>query len=282
VSNLQLILGTAQFDNNYGISRANQIDQNSAEFILNLAYQLGIRIIDTSMDYGNAHQFLCENKNVFTIQTKVKSLEDPAETLNTILSQLNLNIIDLIYIHDSSLSSLNVEHFRKILSYQGVKYKKLGISVYTKEEFINSVAMGIFQVIQIPLNLLDRRIDSKLREKAKNSGIEIMARSIFLQGILAKGSPKVPHKLLPIKNKVKIFEDLSNLNNMSLIEFSIRWAMSQEYLDGLVIGVESGTQLMEIVDIFKKGALAKNILSSADEINLDEESLIDPRSWEFI
>ena len=66
---MQLILGTAQFDNNYGILRANQIDQNSAEFILNLAYQLGIRIIDTSMDYGNAHQFLCENKNVFTIQT---------------------------------------------------------------------------------------------------------------------------------------------------------------------------------------------------------------------
>jgi predicted aldo/keto reductase-like oxidoreductase len=69
---------------------------------------------------------------------------------------------------------------------------------------------------------------------------------------------------------------------MSLIEFSIRWAMSQEYLDGLVIGVESGPQLMEIVDIFKKGALAKNILNSVDKINLDEESMIDPRSWEFI
>ena len=58
--------------------------------------------------------------------------------------------------------------------------------------------------------------------------------------------------------------------------------MSQEYLDGLVIGVESGPQLIEIVDIFKKGALAKDILNSADKINLDEESMIDPRSWEFI
>jgi predicted aldo/keto reductase-like oxidoreductase len=69
---------------------------------------------------------------------------------------------------------------------------------------------------------------------------------------------------------------------MSLIEFSIRWAMSQEYLDGLVIGVESGTELIEIVDIFKKGALTKNIVKSVDEIDLDNESLLDPRSWKFI
>ena len=63
--------------------------------------------------------------------------------------------------------------------------KKIGCSIYSPDELnfiLNSLDVDI---IQAPLNLLDRRlIDSGWLSKLKSYGIEVHTRSSFLQGLL--------------------------------------------------------------------------------------------------
>lgn len=276
---MQLIIGTAQFDNNYGIIRKNRIDTEIASNILNNAYKLGVKIVDTAFEYKSAHQIIGKNKNSFVVHTKIKNIVNPEDTLNLILSQLNRNTIDLLYIHDSSLINSPVGDFSQILKFQGQKFSKLGISVYTLEEFDKSVKLGIFQVIQIPLNLLDRRFNSQIRSVCKDRGIELIARSIFLQGLLTFSHTNLPHQFSFVKPQFLELERIANEESISLPELALRWILSQIHLDGLIVGIESVQQLEEIIKIAKNGKLREKVLSEIETVEVDNVTLLDPRTW---
>ena len=54
-----------------------------------------------------------------------------------------------------------------------------------------------FEVVQFPLNIFDRRIiDSGWLDKLKKKGVELHARSIFLQGLLLLDKKDLPKKFL--------------------------------------------------------------------------------------
>ena len=65
--------------------------------------------------------------------------------------------------------------------------KKIGISIYEFSMFEKINKNFRIDMIQIPLNILDRRINlKKISKIAKKEKIELHVRSIFLQGILLK------------------------------------------------------------------------------------------------
>jgi aryl-alcohol dehydrogenase-like predicted oxidoreductase len=276
---MKLILGTAQFDNSYGIGRQHKIDAFEAHAILEYAFEIGIRHLDTSPDYGLAHKLISENSKKFNIHTKIRDLNNVENDLESIASQINRDLIDIIYIHDPKISSLPLEDFDLLLTFQGKMYDKLGISVYCLDEFYNSIKLGIFQVIQVPMNLLDKRFKEVLDIASELGGTKIIARSILLQGLLARSSTQVPKKLLHIRNQIFEVENLAQRHKFSMTELAIRWAVSQDNLDGITIGVESVSQLKNIVDIFRKGKLTENILREIEQINVLDISHLDPRFW---
>ncbi|MEM5627314.1 hypothetical protein AAHB47_28660 [Bacillus wiedmannii] len=59
-----------------------------------------------------------------------------------------------------------------------------------------------FDMIQVPLNIFDQRlIYSGLLQKLKTKGIEIHARSPYLQGLLLMDAEKIPDYLQIAKNQ---------------------------------------------------------------------------------
>ena len=76
-------------------------------------------------------------------------------------------------------------------------HQKIGVSIYTNQEFENALNYDLIDLIQIPFNLLDNfNNKGDLIKKAKSKNIEIHARSVFLQGLFFKD-----HKSL--KNSMK-------------------------------------------------------------------------------
>jgi len=277
---MKLILGTAQFDNSYGVGRKHDIDAYEAHAILEYAFEMGIRHLDTSSDYGRAHEYISENKKNFNIQTKIRNLNNVEKDLHSIVSHINQDTIDLLYIHDSKISSLPLEDFNLLLTFQGKVYDKLGISVYCLDEFYNSIKLGIFQVIQVPMNLLDKRFKDVLDKDSEFAGTKVIARSVLLQGLLARSSTQVPKKLLHIRDQIFEVEKLARKHKFSMAELAIRWAVSQDKLDGITIGVESVTQLENIIDFFRKGKLKGDILREIEQINVSDIMHLDPRFWD--
>ena len=63
--------------------------------------------------------------------------------------------------------------------------RKIGVSVYSGQQIDSILELYTPDIVQLPLNLFDQRLlESGHLEKLKRRGVEIHARSVFLQGLL--------------------------------------------------------------------------------------------------
>ena len=70
----------------------------------------------------------------------------------------------------------------QILKQQG-SISKIGVSIYTGSQLQKVIDRFSIDIVQLPFNILDNRlINSGILNKIYEKGIEIHARSVFLQG----------------------------------------------------------------------------------------------------
>ena len=111
---MSFVLGTAQFSNNYGISRKHITSNIEVENILNYAFKNNINTIDTAMSYGLAEAILGNNQaDRFKIITKIGLNECSLTTEEEIyeylyssvkvsLKKLNINKLYGLLLHDEN------------------------------------------------------------------------------------------------------------------------------------------------------------------------------------
>ena len=278
---MEFILGTAQFSGNYGIVNSNFMTDDLATNILNKAFELGISTLDTSSTYGNAHQIIGHNKNKFNIHTKIKEITNLEMQFETFQKDLDSNIIDVVYLHDSKMAYASISDLQPLLDLKGNKYTHLGISVYTLEEYRKSIKLGVFQFIQIPLNMLDRKFIQNERKLASKAGVKLIARSILLQGLLAMENIDLPIFLSRLKKPLLDLSSVAAMESLSLRELAIKWALSLDDLTGIVLGVDNPNQLLEVSKIFNSRKLSPSTLESIEKIQISDSNILDPRTWVF-
>src|SRR5262249_43348603 len=81
--------------------------------------------------------------------------------------------------------------------------EKIGVSVYTGQQIDAVLARFDPTLVQLPINILDQRLilDGHLK-KLKARGVEIHARSIFLQGLLLMHPRDVPNHMQQFDNEL--------------------------------------------------------------------------------
>ena len=71
--NFNLVLGTAQLDQNYSLSKI-KLNESDLKKIINLSYKKKNFFIDTALTYKNSEKFLSKlNLKKFKIITKIKN-----------------------------------------------------------------------------------------------------------------------------------------------------------------------------------------------------------------
>ena len=278
---MEFILGTAQYSGNYGIANSNRVTNKIATNVLNKAIELGINTIDTSAAYGNAHKIIGQNKHKFKIQTKIKELINLEMQFNSIQTDLRSQIIDVVYLHDSKMAHASVSELMPLLNLRGSRYTHLGISVYTLEEYRKALNLGVFQFIQIPINILDRKFNQNERKFASKKDVKLIARSVLLQGLLAAIKSDLPISLSSLKNPLTDLSSIASENSLTLRELALKWALSLEDLDGLVLGVDNPDQLVELFKIFNSGKLSPILLKNIENVKIPDSNILDPRNWIF-
>lgn len=288
----KLILGSAQFAENYGVVR-NKIPSEVFD-LLSLCKVEGIDKIDTSIEYGNAHEFISKSKlhQKFKIITKVSlknlSLDSCSETdlevkFNKFISSLHLKKIYCLMIHNSEI--LNSQHsnfiLNKLKTLKRTKIiKKIGISIYDPKE-LDDFYHHDFDIIQGPYNIIDQRIKkSGWLDQIQKDKKEFHARSIFLQGLLAQNSKKkIPSKFLKWEKFWDDWFNWHNLNALSTTHTCLSFALSEPKINYVIIGVDNVTQLKQIFDLYKKDKVQTNLLNDLKNIIINDQNLIDPRNW---
>ena len=282
-----LIIGTAQLVRQYGISNDSKkkTSKNIFEF-LEFCLNNSINSFDTAFDYGSEKiigEFIKSNKirKIF-ISTKIPSLKKIKEKdkIDTIKRQIeysykNLNIESLksIYFHDEKdfyfFKKKDFEIKKIIKNY---KINKLGFSIYSKKFFRKMNYHKHVDTIQLPINIINNDF------KNLNSKKNIVARSIFLQGLLI--NQKINTKNLLLKNFNKKLFKFANEKNIDLYSICLNYILKNKKINQFIVGFDNLDQLKNLMSFKYRSFDDKNIeLINKLVSNKNYRKIIDPRKW---
>lgn len=285
---MKLALGTVQFGMKYGIQGHDQPDGEQALAILNKAYASGIEIFDTSAVYGTAEdilkQFLQQPhmvaNSVRVISKFSGNIEQIEYGIQESLTRLGLEELDGYLLHDAN-QVFNDQAIQALIRLK--KYgltKNIGVSVYTPKQAFKALEYKEIDMIQVPYNLFDRRLDKEgFFQETKKQPVTVLARSILLQGLLTMKVNELPASLQAAKPYLMELERLCQEEDCTRLEAALQFVHTHEGIDVGIIGVDTLQQLQQILSLFKKKRNDRLISRLSDAFDNVDEKVIDPTGW---
>jgi aryl-alcohol dehydrogenase-like predicted oxidoreductase len=273
----KLGLGTVQFGQAYGVSNVHgKVSPDAARAILRRASEGGITVLDTAANYGEAEQILGQfDTSAFRVITKTIGVKNGVDAVmaQARRSAQNLNADTLLVHAAGDLANDELWPALQSLKADGI-FRRIGISVYAADNPAALAARFQPDVMQLPLSLLDQRLlkDGTLA-RLKALGIEVHARSIFLQGLLFL--EKLPAKLAHAAPQLAAVKSAIRAAGSTPLAAALGFALSRPEISVAPVGVTSLTELEEIL-----GAATLDLPTLEwDALALDEELLLTPSLW---
>ena len=283
---MEIILGTAQFGLDYGITNVSGlVKPRTVKSILRFAEANGITKLDTAQAYGRSEILLQSFQN-FKIMAKlsVNGIQKSFDYEEAIKQSLEKSLINLgrstiycVMIHDAEVISIQqivktvkvLELFKK----EGI-IKKIGVSLYNPNKLKQLLNACKLDVAQVPVNIFDKRFCSpEIKKIVLEHNIKLYARSIFLQGTLL--ASETPKQLVKWDSAFKHFRDFCLENRVSQLKCCLAFARSLNFVTGIVVGITAVSELKEILSEF--GSPHPNL--DFKHLTVKDKYLIDPSKW---
>lgn len=258
---MQFIFGAASFAKNYHRKKKYNLSEKEKIKILKNLNKLGIKKIDTSPDYGDVEKLIglyC-NKSIL-VDSKLPSLKNRLKgmkladwidkKIDQTLKNINKNKLDIYYFHDprnllSTNGSIAYDKVNKLKSQNIIK--KIGISIYDPKILDLILRNYDIDTIQSPFNIFDNRIiSSKYEKKIKKKKIELIVRSVFLQGILINKDFRFKIKDI---NSLKLLDkwyEYLNENKLNALNQCISF-VKMNNIKNIIVGTNNFKDLSKIV-----------------------------------
>ena len=303
----KLVLGTAQLGLGYGIAnQSGKPDQTTAEKLIKTTIANGAAFLDTARAYGDSEEVIGNAlksgwEGRVQIITKLSPLTEcpPEANLVTVNAFVDASIfrscaalrtqkLDVLMLHRAShLWDWSGAVWARLLDHRAEgRLKALGASVQSPIELERALLEPGVEFIQMPFNVIDSRWDAlipMIRATKKQRPLVIHVRSVFLQGLLLSAASERWHKA-NVANPELLKEWLAakchELGMASLADFCLRFVKSIDWVDGVVVGMETCEQLSENIRILCRPDLSdqqiNNILANRPTL---EEQILDPARW---
>ena len=286
----KIALGTVQFGIDYGVNSVDgQVGPEEVKKILSYANLKGVGLLDVAPAYGNSEKILGRmNVSNFKVVTKTRhfdSLEIDNNDVKLLNNDFHHSLKDLkqhsvygVLIHDADdlLKPGAEKLFDKLQELkQAEKIVKIGVSVYDHSQLQFILDNFAIDLVQLPFNILDRRmVDSGMLSTLRSKGVEVHARSVFLQGLLLMTEQSRHEKFNRWSGLWKIWHEWLNDSQITALEATIRHAISIPEISKVLVGVDTKDQLKEII-VASNGVLP-NIPT---ELYTNDVNLLNPSNW---
>lgn len=300
----ELVLGSVQLGLAYGAAnRTGKPSRAAACRLVSRAVDAGITKFDTARAYGDAEERLGEalrtSKAIRTI-TKLSPLSDLAHDASrgdvraAVDASIDASLYALRKPHIDCLLLHRAEHMR---AFGGAIWERLverledgtvlalGVSVQNTDEAIAALDCPDVRHMQLPFNLLDWRwekagVIDRIRDR---SHVTIHARSVFLQGVLASGDANVWPAVdgVDADTVIGLIADIArDYTRDSAADLCLAYARGQDWIDGVVVGMETETQLDENLRLFVRAPLSpQDCAAIAKRVPHLPERLLNPAQW---
>jgi hypothetical protein len=285
---MKLALGTAQFGMNYGIyNLSGRMSLLEAKEIIRVGREHGIDTLDTAIAYGDSEALLGQlDIGHWKIITKLPSVPDNCTDIeqwvrNQIqqsMTRLRVTKLHGVLLHHPAqlLEPMGPALYNALQSIKSIGMtRKIGVSVYGPHELDALFDAYKFELIQAPLNILDRSlVDSGWTAQLHDAGIEVHTRSVFLQGLLLMPQSQRPVKFLRWTDIWNEWDCWLEREGLTPVQACLRYVTSLSTIDRVVIGVDDVVQLNQILKS------ANGRLTNLPEFNtLRDARLINPARW---
>ncbi len=292
---MQLGLGSVQFGLDYGIANpAGKTAPTEVAAILALAAENGITVLDTAAAYGNSETVLGRAMPPgpnFRIVSKTRNFgpsavgQDAAAALradfNKSLERLGVErLYGLLLHHCDDLFLPGGERLlaAMVALKEGGLVEKIGVSVYQRRQIEEVMAGSPIDLLQIPVNVLDQRLTADdLLASISAAGVEIHARSAFLQGLLLMPPEKVADYFAPIRPLLHNYRTAITASGMTAVQAALAFVRRNQAVDHVLVGVTSRPELMEILTAFEGPTFADFDFSP---FAVDDARMVDPSQWQ--
>ena len=157
------------------------------------------------------------------------------------------------------------------------KVGKIGVSVYHPTQLEKVLERCDIDLVQLPFNLYDQRFaQTGMLRQLKRKGVEVHARSTFLQGLLLLPPEKLPEHFHAFRSRHAELHRRTREAGLSPRDVCLRFCLDHADIDKVVVGCETMQQLGEIIDSAEKVAAR---IPWTESCAIDDESLIDPSKW---
>jgi aryl-alcohol dehydrogenase-like predicted oxidoreductase len=282
---LKIILGTAQLGLNYGPNKdAYVVSSERSNEILNHAYDLGIRYLDTATGYGESHKHVGNfhhehSQKIFKIFTKItmEEFQKNSNIIDEIIEDLGINHIEGILLHRQE-DAMN-EAFRSYLFQKKAegKINNVGLSLYYGSDFLKVVSFFKPDFVQLPFNVLNNTsLHSEEFEYLKNHNIKIHGRSCFLRGALVEqGRTNAPAEVIPWLDKISSLSESAKITQEDLC---INYATQSEEVEKIAIGIDNIDQLTNNLASLSIN-IPNELMAEIEKIKIPNPDILDLRKW---
>lgn len=276
----KLAIGTVQFGLDYGISNnSGKTPEAEVKKILDYADRNRIDLLDTASIYGDSETVLgnyINDYNDFKVVTKVSGT-NTKDAIKQSLFRLKKKSLYGVLIHNPL--EFNKKSYSELMKFKELGItRKIGVSIYSKVEIEKIIERYDLDIIQLPLNIFDRRlINSGTLNYLKDKGIEIHTRSAFLQGLIFVDTTQISSFFNPIKHLLNNFQHTVIDLKLSVEDVCLNFLKEIKQLDYIVCGVNNLSQIKKLLSAYNKKI---NISNNFDQFIINEERFLNPALWE--
>jgi aryl-alcohol dehydrogenase-like predicted oxidoreductase len=272
-----------------GGPRGPAIEDEDAGRLLNALLDGGINLIDTSIDYGRSEEligrYVADRRDEYFLASKCGCLLDLAPDalppyphdfsahnvragVEQSLRRLRTDHIDLVQVHMSPSpqdmeANDTIEEMVRLRDEGKIRF--LGMSG-TLPNLPEHIAMGVFDVFQIPYSAVQRETEDLISQAAKAGA------GVLVRGGAARGAPSEDKSwsVPPIglgegeaqrRWEASGMEDL--LDGMDRQEFILRFTLTHPGLSSTIVGTSRLDHLQSNLEIAAKGPLPPDLYEEA-------------------
>jgi aryl-alcohol dehydrogenase-like predicted oxidoreductase len=286
----------------YGIgvkNGADMLSETNAIKLLHDAVDSGINFFDTARMYGNSEKIMGKafknRRDEVVICTKCRHLRDGSgnipeysklkelieTSLNESLKALQTDHIEIFMLHQADMEILENEEISTIFSNlkKEGRCRATGVSTYLPEETKKAIEVGMWEVIQVPFNLMDQR-QATFFSSASNNGVAIMIRSVLLKGLLSDRGKGLHPELNEVEKHIRCYGELLKESTFNLATLATKFALSFPEVSTILVGIDRPEYLYQSLEAANGIYLDDKELARVKELSYPDPDFLNLLYWD--
>lgn len=297
----EVAFGGVEIGMPYGLSATTEGQMLSEKAAIQLVHQSmesGINFFDTARQYGQSESILgksfkgrrsqvvicSKSKHLASKEGNIPNFRDLVRMINGSLKEsleaLKTDYLDVYMLHQVSiplLQNTDIQDIFLALKAKGI-IRAIGVSTYTAEETRIAIESGIWDIIQLPFNLLDQH-QKEMFSLARNKGVSIVVRSVLLKGLLSGTYKAHAAPLQVVEDHIRQYKRFLNEGIPDIPTLAIKFALSFEEIGSVLVGLDRPEYLSQAIRSCIGEGLKADTKKSLESLSYPEHDFLNLHQW---